>query len=185
MIADSLVKEFKDSTLLRSAGGDGGPDWFTPLLPSLTASSLRDMVIQHDEADGLHPGPRLLRNCAPTDGLVLTMPSRLRHKDGKAERTGKLLLKVVDGVKEAVQPERSLVMFPLAVRVRGWRIGINCGVLAGIKFENGVKKSAAGSGNPQNLTIAPISAYEFWAWGQVARGDPQISQIAQSCKPRG
>ena len=129
VIADGLVKEFKDATLLLSAGGDGGPDWFTPLLPSLTVSSLRDMVIQHDEADGLHAGPRLLRNCAPTGELVLTMPSRLRHKDGKAERTGKMLLKVVAGVKEAVQPERSLVMFPLAVRVRGWRIGINCGCI--------------------------------------------------------
>ena len=53
MIADSLVKEFKDAALLLSAGGDGGPDSLTPLLSSLTASSLRDMAIQHDKADGL------------------------------------------------------------------------------------------------------------------------------------
>ncbi len=54
MIADGLMmQEFKDTALLLTAGGDGAPDAFAPLLPSHTACSLRNMTVQHDKADRL------------------------------------------------------------------------------------------------------------------------------------
>ena len=44
------MQEFKDAALLLTAGGDGAPDTFAPLLPTHTARSLRNMAIQHDKA---------------------------------------------------------------------------------------------------------------------------------------
>ena len=47
------MQEFKDTALLLTAGGDGAPDAFAPLLPSHTACSLRNMTVQHDKEDRL------------------------------------------------------------------------------------------------------------------------------------
>ena len=49
MIADGLMQEFKDPASLLTAGGDGTPDAFAPLLPSHTACSQRNVAIQHDK----------------------------------------------------------------------------------------------------------------------------------------
>jgi hypothetical protein len=49
MAADGLMQEFKDAALLLTAGSDGAPDAFAPLLPTHTACSLRNMAIQHDK----------------------------------------------------------------------------------------------------------------------------------------
>ena len=49
MIADGLMQKFKDAALLLTAGGDGAPDAFAPLLPAFTACALCDMAVQHDK----------------------------------------------------------------------------------------------------------------------------------------
>ncbi len=73
MIANGLMQEFKDAALLLTAGGDGAPDRFAPLLPSHTARSLRNMAIQHHKANGLLRLQGILKfDSRIVDGKLLT-----------------------------------------------------------------------------------------------------------------
>ena len=53
MVADGLMREFKDAALLLAADGSRGPDGFAPLASAFAACALGDLAIEHNKADRL------------------------------------------------------------------------------------------------------------------------------------